>query len=108
LYSFFTDANEELAVMKANAARNVPAPVESDHERKPPTAGAYEAMPALRARLGKTGRSPSTVRSAGAGAGAGTFPPHQNPVQMVQEMVGRVKVRDSEDYLLTLSEAACL
>ncbi|KAG0237018.1 NADH:ubiquinone oxidoreductase [Mortierella sp. GBA43] len=88
------DANEELAVMKANAARSVPAAVESDHERKPPTAGAYEAMPALRARLGKTGRSPSRVRSAGAGAagaGAGTFPPHQNPVQMVQEMVGRVK-----------------
>jgi hypothetical protein len=81
--------------MKANAVPSRPASSVhsgvdsavslSDHERKP-----MEAMPAIRARLGKsgTGRSSSTVRPA---PGAYSTP-HQNPVQMVQEMVGRVKV----------------
>ncbi|KAK3820097.1 MAG: hypothetical protein J3Q66DRAFT_166712 [Benniella sp.] len=90
------DTNEELAVMKANAVPSRPASSVhsgvdsavslSDHERKP-----LEAMPGIRARLGKsgTGRSPSTARLAPA---PGTYSvTHQNPVQMVQEMVGRVK-----------------
>lgn len=100
------DTNEELAVMKSNAAlssSSLSSGVDSaitlsDHERKPPIMPGYEAMPSIRARLAKSsGRSPSTVRSA---PGAGHFStPHQNPVQMVQEMVGRVKVRTG-DYLI--------
>lgn len=71
--------------------------------------GSHEAMPSLRARLAKNGalqrassasgqnsmRPPTTamVTREGGSLSTGTInTPHQNPVKMVQEMVGRVKV----------------
>lgn len=66
-------------------------------DRKPTATGSNEAMPAIRARLAKSG---ATLRASGATRPSGSGPgythghgtPHQNPVLMVQEMVGRVKV----------------
>lgn len=58
---------------------------------KSPAIGSHEAMPSIRARLAKNGGArPTPTRTAGAN---GITTPHQNPVKMVQEMVGRVKVR---------------
>lgn len=102
----FIDTNVELAVMKSNQATlngstaslsSYSGSTSSLAERKPTAAGSNEAMPAIRARLAKSG---ATLRASGAtrptGSGPGSTPglgtPHQNPVLMVQEMVGRVKV----------------
>ncbi|KAG0365098.1 NADH:ubiquinone oxidoreductase [Gamsiella multidivaricata] len=100
------DANVELAVMRSNQATlgGSAASVSSitgsttslsERERKLSAIGSHEAMPSIRARLAKSGasRSPSMVRSAAGGPNgtSGFSTPHQNPVQMVQEMVGRVK-----------------
>ncbi|KAG0313789.1 NADH:ubiquinone oxidoreductase, partial [Linnemannia gamsii] len=99
------DTNVELAVMKSNQATlngstaslsSYSGSTSSLADRKPTaTAGSNEAMPAIRARLAKSG---ATLRASGArpsGSGPGAAPghgtPHQNPVLMVQEMVGRVK-----------------
>ncbi|KAG0305135.1 NADH:ubiquinone oxidoreductase [Dissophora globulifera] len=95
------DTNVELAVMKSNQAATVgsTASLSSfsgstsslvERERKSSAVGSNEAMPSIRARLAKNSaaRSASTVRSA---AGTGHNGQYQNPVQMVQEMVGRVK-----------------
>ncbi|KAI1298879.1 hypothetical protein EDD11_006618 [Mortierella claussenii] len=65
-------------------------------QRRSPVSGSHEAMPSLRARLARSGsatpRSESRARPSVAGDGKeGYGTPHQNPVQMVQEMVGRVK-----------------
>lgn len=75
---------------------------------KSPMIGSHEAMPSLRARLAKNnalqrassvpgGQStlrlpPGTAREAGSVSMVAINTPHQNPVKMVQEMVGRVKV----------------
>lgn len=75
---------------------------------KSPLIGSHEAMPSLRARLAKNSalqRSssvsgaqstlrlpPGAVREAGSISTGTINTPHQNPVKMVQEMVGRVKV----------------
>ncbi|KAF9101116.1 hypothetical protein BGX27_011605 [Mortierella sp. AM989] len=99
------DANVELAVMKSNqstqrapSVSSLSGSVSSVADRKAPSYGSHEAMPAIRARLAKsngtTYRSESRTRPppSAANGGAGMhLPPHQNPVQMVQEMVGRVK-----------------
>ncbi|KAF9188695.1 NADH:ubiquinone oxidoreductase [Haplosporangium sp. Z 767] len=101
------DANVELAVMKSNqSATNASTGSLNSYSgstsslagRKSPlpAIGSHEAMPSIRARLAKSGashRSASTVRTAAGGATgtAGFSTPHQNPVLMVQEMVGRVK-----------------
>ncbi|KAG0259285.1 hypothetical protein BG011_002750 [Mortierella polycephala] len=94
------DANVELAVMKSNqSATNASTGSTSSlaGRKSPlPAFGSHEAMPSIRARLAKSGashRSPSTVRTAAGGTTgtAGFSTPHQNPVLMVQEMVGRVK-----------------
>ncbi|KAF9297313.1 NADH:ubiquinone oxidoreductase [Mortierella antarctica] len=74
---------------------------------KSPMIGSHEAMPSLRARLAKNnalqrassvpgGQStlrlpPGTAREAGSVSMVAINTPHQNPVKMVQEMVGRVK-----------------
>ncbi|KAF9309249.1 NADH:ubiquinone oxidoreductase [Podila horticola] len=74
---------------------------------KSPLIGSHEAMPSLRARLAKNSalqRSssvsgaqstlrlpPGAVREAGSISTGTINTPHQNPVKMVQEMVGRVK-----------------
>lgn len=106
LYLLSIDTNVELAVMKSNQATlngstaslsSYSGSTSSLADRKPTaTAGSNEAMPAIRARLAKSG---ATLRASGArpsGSGPGAAPghgtPHQNPVLMVQEMVGRVKV----------------
>ncbi|KAF8975361.1 NADH:ubiquinone oxidoreductase [Entomortierella lignicola] len=103
------DANVELAVMKSNQAaqqqqqqqlqqqQQQPSPSVSSLSgsastiagRKSPVHNSHEAMPSIRARLAKnnaTNRSESRTRPPSM-----HIPPHQNPVQMVQEMVGRVK-----------------
>ncbi|KAG9063417.1 NADH:ubiquinone oxidoreductase [Linnemannia hyalina] len=100
------DTNVELAVMKSNQATlntstaslsSYSGSTSSLADRKPTAAGSNEAMPAIRARLAKSG---ATLRASGATRPSGSGPrstpghgtPHQNPVLMVQEMVGRVKV----------------
>ncbi|KAF9360571.1 hypothetical protein BGX26_008714 [Mortierella sp. AD094] len=96
------DVNVELAVMKSNQSAQRAASVSSLSgstssiaERKSPTYNSHEAMPSIRARLAKSNaayRSESRTRPPTSTAnGGGYMPPHQNPVQMVQEMVGRVK-----------------
>ncbi|KAG0202079.1 NADH:ubiquinone oxidoreductase [Mortierella sp. GBA30] len=107
------DANVELAVMKSNqAAVGGSAASVSSHNgstsslagagagtragagRKSPSPaiGSHEAMPSIRARLAKNaGSQPRTSTRPSAGAIGGLTTPHQNPVLMVQEMVGRVK-----------------
>ncbi|KAG0346771.1 NADH:ubiquinone oxidoreductase [Podila humilis] len=108
------DTNVELAVMKSNqaaAAASAAAAAAAAAVANTSTAslssyagstsslsggnksayiGNHEAMPSIRARLAKNnaGRPATTTRTAGAN---GTTTPHQNPVKMVQEMVGRVK-----------------
>ncbi|KAF9431402.1 NADH:ubiquinone oxidoreductase [Entomortierella beljakovae] len=108
------DTNVELAVMKSNQSKPAKASSVSSLAgsassvtavgRKSPTHvthgtshGNYEAMPSIRARLAKSNgthsqpRAESRVRSSATSAShGGQFPP-QNPVLMVQEMVGRVK-----------------
>lgn len=67
-------------------------------ERKSPAIGNNEAMPGIRARLAKNGAARAAAggppsRHIGSATGSnGMTTPHQNPVKMVQEMVGRVKV----------------
>ncbi|KAF9175738.1 NADH:ubiquinone oxidoreductase [Mortierella sp. AD011] len=98
------DANVELAVMKSNqsvqreraaSVSSVSGSTSSVVNRKSPTYNSHEAMPSIRARLAKNNglqRSESKTRPPTSVAnGGGNIPPHQNPVQMVQEMVGRVK-----------------
>ncbi|KAF9993006.1 Nuclear distribution protein nudE-like 1, partial [Entomortierella chlamydospora] len=98
------DANVELAVMKSNqsvqreraaSVSSVSGSTSSVVDRKSPTYNSHEAMPSIRARLAKNNglqRSESRTRPPTSVAnGGGYIPPHQNPVQMVQEMVGRVK-----------------
>ncbi|KAF9379190.1 NADH:ubiquinone oxidoreductase [Podila verticillata] len=75
---------------------------------KPSVIGSHEAMPSLRARLAKNGalqrassasgqnsmRTPTAAMATREGGSMSTGAintPHQNPVKMVQEMVGRVK-----------------
>ncbi|KAF8930972.1 hypothetical protein BGZ47_000295, partial [Haplosporangium gracile] len=99
------DTNVELAVMKSNqttlnasttSLNSYSGSTSSLADRKPTATGSNEAMPAIRARLAKSG---ATLRASGAtrpsGSGQGSTPGlgtlHQNPVLMVQEMVGRVK-----------------
>ncbi|KAG0050360.1 NADH:ubiquinone oxidoreductase [Gryganskiella cystojenkinii] len=100
------DANVELAVMKSNQAAlhgstaslsSYSGSTSSLAERKSPVIGSHEAMPSIRARLAKNGAArsgtPSGPRHSGVATGSnGMTTPHQNPVKMVQEMVGRVKV----------------
>ncbi|KAK5809370.1 hypothetical protein F5H01DRAFT_349087 [Linnemannia elongata] len=99
------DTNVELAVMKSNQATlntstaslsSYGGSTSSLADRKPTAAGSNEAMPAIRARLAKSGailRASGATRPSGSGPGStpGLGTPHQNPVLMVQEMVGRVK-----------------
>ncbi|KAG0030868.1 NADH:ubiquinone oxidoreductase [Podila clonocystis] len=115
------DANVELAVMKSNqqsTLKNHSTSSLSSYSGstssligettpvKSPLIGSHEAMPSLRARLAKNsalqrgssvsgGQStrlpPSAAREAGSVSTGAINTPHQNPVKMVQEMVGRVK-----------------
>ncbi|GJJ71901.1 hypothetical protein EMPS_04258 [Entomortierella parvispora] len=100
------DANVELAVMKSNQANlhgstaslsSYSGSTSSLAERKSPAIGNHEAMPSIRARLAKNGAARAaagtpTSRHSGTATGSnGMTTPHQNPVKMVQEMVGRVK-----------------
>ncbi|KAF9920098.1 NADH:ubiquinone oxidoreductase [Linnemannia zychae] len=98
------DTNVELAVMKSNQAAmnngstaslsSYSGSTSSLTDRKPTAAGSNEAMPAIRARLAKSGailRTPGSTRPSGSAGSNGLGTPHQNPVLMVQEMVGRVK-----------------
>ncbi|KAI9236753.1 MAG: hypothetical protein BYD32DRAFT_437159 [Podila humilis] len=94
------DANVELAVMKSNQAANASTASLSSYagstssltggnNNRSSVIGSHEAMPSIRARLAKNGGArPASTRTAGAN---GITTPHQNPVKMVQEMVGRVK-----------------
>ncbi|KAF9580154.1 hypothetical protein BGW38_003312 [Lunasporangiospora selenospora] len=106
------DANVELAVMKTNQqtmagsatslssyAGSTSSLVDSatGAPRRSLVSGTNEAMPAIRARLAKNaaqrtsmGTNRTSIGTGGAG-NAGLSTPHQNPVKMVQEMVGRVK-----------------
>lgn len=106
VFLMFIDTNVELAVMKSNQATlntstaslsSYGGSTSSLADRKPTAAGSNEAMPAIRARLAKSGailRASGATRPSGSGPGStpGLGTPHQNPVLMVQEMVGRVKV----------------
>ncbi|KAF9099222.1 NADH:ubiquinone oxidoreductase [Mortierella sp. AD031] len=106
------DANVELAVMKSNQASmeasngnlsSYNGSTSSLVDRQTPRTSIgsnYEAMPSLRARLAKNStlqRSASRLSTSGlpattAPAGTGTeAAPTHNPVQAVQDMVGRVK-----------------
>ncbi|KAF9403892.1 NADH:ubiquinone oxidoreductase, partial [Podila epigama] len=109
------DASVELAVMKSNQASAAAAAASAaaaavtntssaslssyggstsslSGGNKAPLIGSHEAMPSIRARLAKSGGRPIPSRTPGAaGAGGAITTPHQNPVKMVQEMVGRVK-----------------
>ncbi|KAF9965141.1 NADH:ubiquinone oxidoreductase [Mortierella alpina] len=101
------DTNVELAVMKSNQATPSPAASVSSvtgsspsltgagatRKSPPPAIGSHEAMPSIRARLAKSAASHQRAgtRASGAGAVGGVTTLHQNPVLMVQEMVGRVK-----------------
>ncbi|KAG9320115.1 hypothetical protein KVV02_005243 [Mortierella alpina] len=101
------DTNVELAVMKSNQATLSSAASVSSvsgssssltgagavRKSPPPAIGSHEAMPSIRARLAKSAASQQRAggRSSGAGAMGGATTLHQNPVLMVQEMVGRVK-----------------
>ncbi|KAG0017500.1 NADH:ubiquinone oxidoreductase, partial [Podila clonocystis] len=114
------DANVELAVMKSNqqsTLKNHSTSSLSSYSGstssligettpiKSPLIGSREAMPSLRARLAKNSalqrgssvsggqitRLPPTAREAGSVSTGAINTPHQNPVKMVQEMVGRVK-----------------
>lgn len=96
--TLFTDANVELAVMKSNQAANTSTASLSSYAgstssltggNRSQVIGSHEAMPSIRARLAKNGARPTPTRAVGAN---GLTTPHQNPVKMVQEMVGRVKV----------------
>ncbi|KAG0363058.1 NADH:ubiquinone oxidoreductase [Podila minutissima] len=91
------DANVELAVMKSNQAANTSTASLSSYAgstssltggNRSQVIGSHEAMPSIRARLAKNGARPTPTRAVGAN---GLTTPHQNPVKMVQEMVGRVK-----------------
>ncbi|KAF9150753.1 NADH:ubiquinone oxidoreductase [Linnemannia schmuckeri] len=107
------DANVELEIMKANQkagldrsnnnlssySGSTSSLVEGQSPR-PAIGSNYEAMPSLRARLANNSalqRSASRLASSGsptakAAAGVATGPaPGHNPVQVVQDMVGRVK-----------------
>ncbi|KAG0200473.1 NADH:ubiquinone oxidoreductase [Mortierella sp. NVP41] len=97
------DTNVELAVMKSNQAALKSSSTASlssysgstssladRADRKPAAIGSNEAMPAIRARLAKSGaalRASGATRQPGAGHTPGLGAPHQNPVLMVQEMV---------------------
>ncbi|KAG0252760.1 NADH:ubiquinone oxidoreductase [Mortierella polycephala] len=106
------DTNVELAVMKSNQAgmngssasssslEGSTASLTDSQPQRPTIGSSYEAMPSLRARLAKN--SALQRSSARVAAPAGTSPsttrtfdksatPPQNPVRMVQDMVGRVK-----------------
>ncbi|KAF9988667.1 NADH:ubiquinone oxidoreductase [Mortierella antarctica] len=114
------DTNVELAVMKSNQAplngstaslssysgstsSLVADGASSYTQHRSPIGSSYEAMPSLRARLAKnsalqrssgrlsTGSSTSTPESAAKATPTEHTPP-QNPVKVVQDMVGRVKV----------------
>ncbi|KAF9905215.1 NADH:ubiquinone oxidoreductase [Linnemannia zychae] len=106
------DANVELEIMKANqpgleksnnnlsSYNGSTSSLVEGQTPRPSIGSNYEAMPSLRARLANNSalqRSTSRLGSTGslaaratAGAGAGAAPGH-NPVQIVQDMVGRVK-----------------
>ncbi|KAF9951622.1 NADH:ubiquinone oxidoreductase [Mortierella alpina] len=112
------DTNVELAVMKSNQATPSPAASVSSvtgstsslsgagqvRKSPAPAIGSHEAMPSIRARLAKSAgaQQRAGTRPSGAGAMGGTTTLHQNPVLMVQEMVGRVKVMASEIFGSTL------
>ncbi|KAG0373374.1 NADH:ubiquinone oxidoreductase [Mortierella sp. AD032] len=107
------DANVELEIMKSNQAglersnnNNLSSysgsisSLAEGQTARPSIGSNYEAMPSLRARLANNStlqRSASRLASSGpsaaraaAGLSAGAAPGH-NPVQVVQDMVGRVK-----------------
>ncbi|KAG0282799.1 NADH:ubiquinone oxidoreductase [Linnemannia gamsii] len=107
------DANVELEIMKANHASGLnrsnntlssyngsTSSLAEGQSPRPSIGSNYEAMPSLRARLANNSalqRSASRLAASGspaakaaAGVGAGPAPGH-NPVQVVQDMVGRVK-----------------
>lgn len=107
------DANVELEIMKANHASGLnrsnnnlssyngsTSSLAEGQSPRPSIGSNYEAMPSLRARLANNSalqRSASRLAASGspaakaaAGVGAGPGQGH-NPVQVVQDMVGRVK-----------------
>ena len=106
------DTNVELEIMKANqkagldrsnnnlSSYNGSTSSLEGQLPRPSIGSNYEAMPSLRARLAnnsalqrsasRLGSSGSPAAKAAAGAAAGPTPGH-NPVQVVQDMVGRVK-----------------